>query len=149
ENYRNKKIWETFTPHPTKDKSQKGEAAFREQTRIADRDPQDRADAMARLTQSMILSSLTPRIKDTLEDETLDGLNAQEIYNEGMLDYFEDVQFALDEVYGPGAVDFLDENMTLDVSPRKWHGGDADGKPIPATVLFNQRVLGALRAVEI
>jgi phosphoenolpyruvate carboxylase len=148
--YAHKIAWLTFTAHPTKDKSKEGQALYSEQARIADTlAPGERKEAMNDLIGRMLRTQITPRMKDTYEVETQDGLDAQSVYNKGVVDYFQDLQWALDEVYGPGAIDLLADDMHMDVASRKWHGGDADGKPVPATVLFNQRVEDAIGALSL
>lgn len=148
--YSHRKSWPTFTPHPTKDKSDIGEELYRGQAHITDTLPADqREQAMVDLIQKMLTSEITPRKKDTYADETRDGLAVQNVYNNGIANYFEDLQSGFNEVFGVGAIDFLAGDMHMDVASRKWHGGDADGKKIPATILFNQRVEDALGAISL
>jgi hypothetical protein len=147
--YSHKKVWLTFTPHPTKDKNDEGSRLYKQQAAYADMQrPQDREYAMAHLIKDMLDTDITPRGKDSLEKETEDGLKAQTTYNRGIIDYYEDLQAAFDTTYGVGAIDMLSEDFHMDVAARKWHGGDADGKPIPATVLFNQRVDDSIHALR-
>ncbi len=145
-----KKKWPTGTAHPTKDKSKLGQKLSSRQVEIADHVlREDREEAMIGLFAQMLTTRITPERKDKPEDETLDGIEAQGTYNEGMLDYLEDLQGAFDEVLGPGVIDMIGPDMHIDLAMRKWHGGgDVDGNDIPATVVFNHRVLDALTAVK-
>ncbi len=147
--YSRKKFWPTYTPHPTKDKSDEGRESFKASTRIAEEaQPQDRPTALHAVVEKMLRTRNAPDRKDTLEDETADSMSARKIYIEGMLDYIEDLQFAADTVFGSGAIDFGAEEMLMDLAPRDWYAGDADGKAVPAPVLFNKRVKGALAGVK-
>lgn len=149
EMYSERKIWMTFTRHPTKDKSPAGRELFRRLTRIGENfEPDERDVEAANTIGAMLDTPLTPRAKDTYADEINDGIRAQVDYNDGMVDYFWDLENAANAVYGDGALSFIDPNMHLDVAPRKWHGGDTDGDRIPATVLFNQRAVEAHIAVQ-
>jgi hypothetical protein len=145
----NIKIWPTFTPHPTKDKSKDGNNLFRRQTAIAENlEPQKRQQALQELVTEMLRTPLTPRAKDSLAEETQTALDAEELYIGGMLDYLEDLQNALDDVYGTNQVNLLAPSLHIDVAPRDWHAGDADGKDVPATILFTKKLHSTQRAVR-
>ena len=143
------KIWTTFTPHPTKDKNDPGEFLFRLQTFVAENYPHSRrSQPMQDIIQDMLKKPLSPREKDTLRKENEDGLKSMGIYMEGILNYTEDLQFALDTVHGKNAICLTDPDMGLDLAPRDWYSGDADGKEVSAPVLFAKRVRSAHMAVE-
>lgn len=147
--FSNIKYWPTFTPHPTKDKNREGGELTAENTALADHVlPEEREESLAKNARRMLSQRLTPSKKDTLPEETIDGLHSESVYLQGMLDYFEDLQYSFDRVLGPGAIDLTDPRMHIDLAPRDWHAGDADGKYVPAPALFTKRLRGAYMAVE-
>lgn len=133
----NRKIWDTFTPHPTKDKTEDGQSYFDDNVKNG---PSEKTRGQARQKQ------LTPINKDELADETKTGLDHLDRYMDGALDYLQDMQWALDKSLGTQTFDLRD--TSIDVAPRDWYAGDADGKLVPAEVLFSKRLKGAVRGVE-
>jgi hypothetical protein len=147
--YNNLKFFPTITAHPTKDKGVQGELLYRGKHGIADEVPvEQRRAAFEHNDREMLGTRLTPDKKDDLAAETEDALAWQAIIQRGTLNWLEDKQEALDAVYGRGVIDFMADNMNIDVATRRWQGGDADGKPIPAPVLFVLRMKGARVAVK-
>ncbi len=144
------KFWPTYTPHPTKDKNDTAEKnLYIEQFRIAETyDVKDRNQAMDRLVNEMLRSRLTPAKKDTLKDETLTCFTHLDVYGEGMLDFMEDLQYSLDKVFGEKIIDLTSVDFHMDLAPRDWYAGDADGKEVSAPVLFSKRLQSALIATE-
>lgn len=135
----NRKIWDTFTPHPTKDKNSFAQAG---QKVLTEGEPGQVSDTLAQ----MVLNPLTPRQKDTLSDETQAGLDHLATYMDGALDYLQDLQWALDHTLGDQGFDLRDTH--IDLAPRDWYAGDADGKLVPAEVLFSKRLQGARGGVQ-
>ena len=135
----NRKIWDTFTPHPTKDKNAYGQNGLNTLARAT-------ANKIVDGLKTMIGQPLTPRVKDELSDETNTGLHNLNIHIDGAVDYLEDLQWALDDALEENTFDVRD--TAIDVAPRDWYAGDADGKLVPASVLFSKRLQGAQRGAE-
>ena len=133
----NRKIWDTFTPHPNNDKSAEGEAAIGKVVLQGNSEE---------LREEMRGQELTPRIKDELQDETNRGLSHLETYMDGALNYLQDLQGGLDDALGEDTFDLRDTN--IDIAPRDWFAGDADGKLVPPEVLFAKRLQGAVRGAQ-
>ena len=147
--YNNFKFFPTITPHPTKDKNDTGNALYRNQVSIADAYSfDDLTYYFTRNDHEMYTHRLTPNKKDTYTKETDDALDSEMTILEGTLNWLEDKQDALNEAHGFGEIDFMADDMHLDAATRRWQGGDADGKPIPAPALFALRVKGAYKALQ-
>ncbi|MCK6417491.1 MAG: hypothetical protein L6Q57_00950 [Alphaproteobacteria bacterium] len=143
----NVKIWLTITPHPTKDKNANGRGALRHLIMLADEHQPDKRDEELRNDiRKMLNNRLTPERKDTLEDESADARKVQLRYNRGMLDFLEDLDDALRAA--GYKIELADEQSQIDVAMRDWFTGDADGKDVPAPVMFNKRVQDAIWALE-
>lgn len=143
------KFFPTITPHPTKDKNDLGETLYRQRIRIIDTfAPEHRIEALAKNDQEVLTHRVTPDKKDDFTKETDDALASQVEILEGSLNWIEDKQDALNKVHGHGIVDFMADDMHMDIGTRRWQGGDADGKPIPAPALFALRVKGARKGLK-
>lgn len=143
----NIKIWLTITPHPTKDKNANGRGATRHLIDLVDlKAPAERITELQNEIRKMLDKRLTPDRKDTLEEESADARKVQLRYNRGMHDFLEDLQDSLtDSGY---AMDLTAEDCAIDIALRDWFTGDADGKDVPAPVMFKKRVQDAIWALD-
>jgi len=135
----NRKNWDTFTPHPTKDKNEAGQTLMHKSAYGSEEEAQQ-------ALEGALKEGLTPRVKDELQDETNTGLSVLDTYMDGALDYLQDMQWALDTTLEKSTFDLRDTR--IDIAPRDWYAGDADGKLVPAAVLFAKRLQGAQWGAE-
>lgn len=143
------KVWPIFTPHPTEDKSEFGDDAFRRLVSIAEQTPvAEREQALRGLVQEMLRNRLTPEKKLTRRGEIDVGLKHKSVWNDGALDWLYDTAEAINEVYGEDTVDYTDQSQTPDIVATSWHNVDVDGKKVPAPVVFVQRLLDAQGGID-
>jgi len=123
------RVWFTFTPHPTKDLNyENGICLYQDLISSTEKLNEERKESVGSTIDKMIRNPLTPSRKDTMLDETAMAAEREKVYCQGMLTFLEDLQYAMDDTFGPGAIDVLDPDIICDIAARTWYSGDADGK---------------------
>ena len=141
--YNNFKFFPTITPHPTKDKNDLADKLYRSVLRLFDnKTGSDLQEGLQDYNDKALYNRLTPDKKDDYTKETDFALESEREILRGQLNWIEDEQDALNAVYGYGEINFMSSKIHMDIATRRWHGGDADGKPVPAASLFALRVKG-------
>ena len=135
--YNNFKFFPTITPHPTKDKNDLADKLYRSVLRLFDnKTGSDLQEGLQDYNDKALYNRLTPDKKDDYTKETDFALESEREILRGQLNWIEDEQDALNAVYGYGEINFMSSKIHMDIATRRWHGGDADGKPVPAASLF-------------